>query len=135
MLNYDTWQKAQAKVEPLRKQVMEAILKDERFNASVPNPNRDNLLRVDIKNLIFDLIFGVGSYRISAEINLLPLGFLGLTSYIIIFEGDYELYDENIKKIVDDLYLGLSKEIPNTKKSLRDLIKECKRALKLKVKD
>ncbi|SUX06747.1 hypothetical protein [Campylobacter lari] len=57
MLDYNSWQEAQAKVEPLRKQVMEAILKDERFNASIPNADRDNLLRVDIKNLTFDLIF------------------------------------------------------------------------------
>lgn len=50
MLDYNSWQEAQAKVEPLRKQVMEAILKDERFNASIPDAYRDNLLRVDIKN-------------------------------------------------------------------------------------
>lgn len=47
MLDYNSWQEAQAKVEPLRKQVMEAILKDKRFNATIED--RDNLLKVEIK--------------------------------------------------------------------------------------
>ncbi len=37
MLDYNSWQEAQAKVEPLRKQVMEAILKDKRFNKRLQN--------------------------------------------------------------------------------------------------
>ncbi|EAI0449749.1 hypothetical protein GZ693_001710 [Campylobacter coli] len=90
MLDYNSWQEAQAKVEPLRKQVMEAILKDERFNASIPDAYRDNLLRVDIKNTIFDLIFDLGNFH---------------------------------------------REIPNTRRALKDLIKDCKRVLKLKVND
>ncbi len=97
MLDYNSWQEAQAKVEPLRKQVMEAILKDERFNASIPDADRDNLLRVDIKNLTFDLV--------------------------------------NVKRIVDDLYFELSREMPNIRRALKDLIKDCKRVLKLKIND
>ncbi|MGQ2672011.1 hypothetical protein [Campylobacter coli] len=41
----------------------------------------------------------------------------------------------NVKRIVDDLYFELSREIPNTRRSLKDLIKDCKRVLKLKVND
>ncbi|ENP7024206.1 hypothetical protein ACEB10_000330 [Campylobacter coli] len=135
MLDYNSWQEAQAKVEPLRKQVMEAILKDERFNASIPDEYRDNLLRVDIKNTIFDLIFDLGNFHIEASFNLFSLGFLEHSSNVIIFQGDYDLYKGNVKRIVDDLYFELSREIPNTRRALKDLIKDCKRVLKLKVND
>ncbi|EAJ0317921.1 hypothetical protein CKX08_04400 [Campylobacter coli] len=135
MLDYNSWQEAQAKVEPLRKQVMEAILKDERFNASIPDTYRDNLLRVDIKNTIFDLIFDLGNFHIEASFNLFSLGFLEHSSNVIIFQGDYDLYEGNVKRIVDDLYFELSREIPNTRRALKDLIKDCKRVLKLKVND
>ncbi|HHD0645439.1 TPA: hypothetical protein ACOS40_000423 [Campylobacter coli] len=135
MLDYNSWQEAQAKVEPLRKQVMEAILKDERFNASIPNAHRDNLLRVDIKNTIFDLIFDLGNFHIEASFNLFSLGFLEHSSNVIIFQGDYDLYKGNVKRIVDDLYFELSRETPNTRRALKDLIKDCKRVLKLKVND
>ncbi len=135
MLDYNSWQEAQAKVEPLRKQVMEAILKDKRFNASIPDAYRDNLLRVDIKNTIFDLIFDLGNFHIEASFNLFSLGFLEHSSNVIIFQGDYDLYEGNVKRIVDDLYFELSREIPNTRRALKDLIKDCKRVLKLKVND
>ncbi|EMT7342498.1 hypothetical protein ACLJB8_00745 [Campylobacter coli] len=137
MLDYNSWQEAQAKVEPLRKQVMEAILKDERFNATIPSKigDRDNLLRVDIKNTIFDLIFDLGNFHIEASFNLFSLGFLEHSSNVIIFQGDYDLYEGNVKRIVDDLYFELSREIPNTRRALKDLIKDCKRVLKLKVND
>ncbi|ELK3775015.1 hypothetical protein ACMCUP_001034 [Campylobacter jejuni] len=135
MLDYNSWQEAQAKVEPLRKQVMEAILKDERFNASIPDADRNNLLSVNIKNLTFDLVFGLGDYHIEASFNLFSLGFLEHSSNVIIFQGDYDLYCGNVKRIVDDLYCGLSREIPNTRRALKDLIKDCKRVLKLKVND
>lgn len=135
MLDYNSWQEAQAKVEPLRKQVMEVILKDERFNASIPDAYRDNLLRVDIKNTIFDLIFDLGNFHIEASFNLFSLGFLEHSSNVIIFQGDYDLYEGNIKRIVDDLYFELAREIPNTRRTLKDLIKDCKRVLKLKVND
>ncbi|EAJ1376564.1 hypothetical protein CJ953_04295 [Campylobacter coli] len=135
MLDYNSWQEAQAKVEPLRKQVMEAILKDERFNASIHDAYRDNLLRVDIKNTIFDLIFDLGNFHIEASFNLFSLGFLEHSSNVIIFQGDYDLYKGNVKRIVDDLYFELSREIPNTRRALKDLIKDCKRVLKLKVND
>ncbi|WP_063266127.1 hypothetical protein [Campylobacter coli] len=133
MLDYNSWQEAQAKVEPLRKQVMEAILKDKRFNATIED--RDNLLRVDIKNTIFDLIFDLGNFHIEASFNLFSLGFLEHSSNVIIFQGDYDLYKGNVKRIVDDLYFELSREIPNTRRALKDLIKDCKRVLKLKVND
>ncbi|HED8589021.1 TPA: hypothetical protein R6F73_001689 [Campylobacter coli] len=133
MLDYNSWQEAQAKVEPLRKQVMEAILKDERFNATIED--RDNLLRVEIKNTIFDLIFDLGNFHIEASFNLFSLGFLEHSSNVIIFQGDYDLYKGNVKRIVDDLYFELSREIPNTRRALKDLIKDCKRVLKLKVND
>lgn len=135
MLDYNSWQEAQAKVEPLRKQVMEAILKDERFNASIPDAYRDNLLRVDIKNTIFDLIFDLGNFHIEASFNLFSLGFLEHSSNVIIFQGDYDLYEGNVKRIVDDLYFELSREMPNIRRALKDLIKDCKRVLKLKVND
>ncbi|MCR6574310.1 Uncharacterised protein [Campylobacter insulaenigrae] len=135
MLDHNSWEKSVAKVEPLRKQIMEAILKDERFNASIPNENRDNLLSVEIKNIVFDLIFSLSDFYINAELNLFSLGFLGHNSYITIFKGDYDLYDGNVKRIVDDLYFELSKEAQHTKKYLKELIKDCKRALKLKVND
>ncbi len=133
MLDYNSWQEAQAKVEPLRKQVMEAILKDKRFNATIED--RDNLLRVEIKNTIFDLIFDLGNFHIEASFNLFSLGFLEHSSNVIIFQGDYDLYKGNVKRIVDDLYFELSREIPNTRRALKDLIKDCKRVLKLKVND
>ncbi|EAI5962935.1 hypothetical protein cco10_05168 [Campylobacter coli 90-3] len=133
MLDYNSWQEAQAKVEPLRKQVMEAILKDERFNATIED--RDNLLKVEIKNTIFDLIFDLGNFHIEASFNLFSLGFLEHSSNVIIFQGDYDLYEGNVKRIVDDLYFELSREIPNTRRALKDLIKDCKRVLKLKVND
>ncbi|EOH5631856.1 TPA: hypothetical protein ACV26Y_000714 [Campylobacter coli] len=133
MLDYNSWQEAQAKVEPLRKQVMEAILKDKRFNATIED--RDNLLRVDIKNTIFDLIFDLGNFHIEASFNLFSLGFLEHSSNVIIFQGDYDLYKGNVKRIVDDLYFELSREIPNIRRALKDLIKDCKRVLKLKVND
>ncbi|HIH2235272.1 TPA: hypothetical protein ACYKL1_001285 [Campylobacter coli] len=135
MLDYNSWQEAQAKVEPLRKQVMEAILKDERFNASIPDADRDNLLKVEIKNTIFDLIFDLGNFHIEASFNLFSLGFLEHSSNVIIFQGDYDFYCGNVKRIVDDLYFELSREIPNTRMALKDLIKDCKRVLKLKVND
>ncbi|EGY4878166.1 hypothetical protein ACF5NA_000976 [Campylobacter coli] len=133
MLDYNSWQEAQAKVEPLRKQVMEAILKDKRFNATIED--RDNLLKVEIKNTIFDLIFDLGNFHIEASFNLFSLGFLEYSSNVIIFQGDYDLYKGNVKRIVDDLYFELSREIPNTRRALKDLIKDCKRVLKLKVND
>lgn len=133
MLDYNSWQEAQAKVEPLRKQVMEAILKDKRFNATIED--RDNLLKVEIKNTIFDLIFDLGNFHIEASFNLFSLGFLEHSSNVIIFQGDYGLYKGNVKRIVDDLYFELSREIPNTRRALKDLIKDCKRVLKLKVND
>ncbi|EOD7282593.1 hypothetical protein ACJ5FO_001470 [Campylobacter coli] len=133
MLDYNSWQEAQAKVEPLRKQVMEAILKDKRFNATIED--RDNLLKVDIKNTIFNLIFDLGNFHIEASFNLFSLGFLEHSSNVIIFQGDYDLYEGNVKRIVDDLYFELSREIPNTRRALKDLIKDCKRVLKLKVND
>ncbi|EAC1598568.1 hypothetical protein RZ224_000478 [Campylobacter coli] len=133
MLDYNSWQEAQAKVEPLRKQVMEAILKDKRFNAIIED--RDNLLKVEIKNTIFDLIFDLGNFHIEASFNLFSLGFLEHSSNVIIFQGDYDLYKGNVKRIVDDLYFELSREIPNTRRALKDLIKDCKRVLKLKVND
>ncbi|ENP7040563.1 hypothetical protein ACEB12_000338 [Campylobacter coli] len=133
MLDYNSWQEAQAKVEPLRKQVMEAILKDKRFNATIED--RDNLLKVEIKNTIFDLIFDLGNFHIEASFNLFSLGFLEHSSNVIIFKGDYDLYEGNVKRIVDDLYFELSREIPNTRRALKDLIKDCKRVLKLKVND
>ncbi|EAI4184590.1 hypothetical protein A7F90_06260 [Campylobacter coli] len=133
MLDYNSWQEAQAKVEPLRKQVMEAILKDKRFNATIED--RDNLLKVEIKNTIFDLIFDLGNFHIEASFNLFSLGFLEHSSNVIIFQGDYDLYKGNVKRIVDDLYFELSREIPNTRRTLKDLIKDCKRVLKLKVND
>lgn len=68
MLDYNSWQEAQAKVEPLRKQVMEAILKDKRFNATIED--RDNLLKVEIKNTIFDLIFDLGNFKLCNEIEI-----------------------------------------------------------------
>ncbi|EDP8299823.1 hypothetical protein G3M24_001808, partial [Campylobacter coli] len=129
MLDYNSWQEAQAKVEPLRKQVMEAILKDKRFNAIIED--RDNLLKVEIKNTIFDLIFDLGNFHIEASFNLFSLGFLEHSSNVIIFQGDYDLYKGNVKRIVDDLYFELSREIPNTRRALKDLIKDCKRVLKL----
>ncbi|ECK9832573.1 hypothetical protein FJG82_05225, partial [Campylobacter coli] len=129
MLDYNSWQEAQAKVEPLRKQVMEAILKDKRFNATIED--RDNLLKVEIKNTIFDLIFDLGNFHIEASFNLFSLGFLEHSSNVIIFQGDYDLYKGNVKRIVDDLYFELSREIPNTRRALKDLIKDCKRVLKL----
>ncbi|EAK8553732.1 hypothetical protein E7M85_04680 [Campylobacter jejuni] len=135
MLDYNSWQEAQAKVEPLRKQVMEAILKDERFNASIPDADRDNLLRVDIKNLTFDLVFDLGNFHIEARFNLFSLGDLEDNTKVTIFEGDYDFYCGNVKRIVDDLYFELSREIPNTRRALKDLIKDCKRVLKLKVND
>ncbi|EAL3203463.1 hypothetical protein A8M03_09420, partial [Campylobacter coli] len=125
MLDYNSWQEAQAKVEPLRKQVMEAILKDKRFNATIED--RDNLLKVEIKNTIFDLIFDLGNFHIEASFNLFSLGFLEHSSNVIIFQGDYDLYKGNVKRIVDDLYFELSREIPNTRRALKDLIKDCKR--------
>ncbi|EBD1763579.1 hypothetical protein MWX96_001792, partial [Campylobacter coli] len=125
MLDYNSWQEAQAKVEPLRKQVMEAILKDKRFNAIIED--RDNLLKVEIKNTIFDLIFDLGNFHIEASFNLFSLGFLEHSSNVIIFQGDYDLYKGNVKRIVDDLYFELSREIPNTRRALKDLIKDCKR--------
>ncbi|EAJ8641887.1 hypothetical protein BSJ79_07740, partial [Campylobacter coli] len=128
MLDYNSWQEAQAKVEPLRKQVMEAILKDKRFNAIIED--RDNLLKVEIKNTIFDLIFDLGNFHIEASFNLFSLGFLEHSSNVIIFQGDYDLYKGNVKRIVDDLYFELSREIPNTRRALKDLIKDCKRVLK-----
>ncbi|EAJ1645132.1 hypothetical protein F6152_08215, partial [Campylobacter coli] len=124
MLDYNSWQEAQAKVEPLRKQVMEAILKDKRFNATIED--RDNLLKVEIKNTIFDLIFDLGNFHIEASFNLFSLGFLEHSSNVIIFQGDYDLYKGNVKRIVDDLYFELSREIPNTRRALKDLIKDCK---------
>ncbi|EDO8924892.1 hypothetical protein GNX87_09330, partial [Campylobacter coli] len=127
MLDYNSWQEAQAKVEPLRKQVMEAILKDKRFNAIIED--RDNLLKVEIKNTIFDLIFDLGNFHIEASFNLFSLGFLEHSSNVIIFQGDYDLYKGNVKRIVDDLYFELSREIPNTRRALKDLIKDCKRVL------
>ncbi|EKF0076965.1 hypothetical protein OX212_001236 [Campylobacter coli] len=133
MLDYNSWQEAQAKVEPLRKQVMEAILKDKRFNATIED--RDNLLKVEIKNTIFDLIFDLGNFHIEASFNLFSLGFLEHSSNVIIFQGDYDLYKGNVKRIVDDLYFELSREIPNTRRTLKDLIKDCKTVLKLKVND
>ncbi|HEB7704753.1 TPA: hypothetical protein RZJ42_001113 [Campylobacter coli] len=133
MLDYNSWQEAQAKVEPLRKQVMEAILKDKRFNATIED--RDNLLKVEIKNTIFDLIFDLGNFHIEASFNMFSLGFLEHSSNVIIFQGDYDLYKGNVKRIVDDLYFELSREIPNTRRALKDLIKDCKRVLKLKVND
>ncbi|HFW6595633.1 TPA: hypothetical protein ACW5QQ_001366 [Campylobacter coli] len=133
MLDYNSWQEAQAKVEPLRKQVMEAILKDKRFNATIED--RDNLLKVEIKNTIFDLIFDLGNFHIEASFNLFSLGFLEHSSNVIIFQGDYDLYKGNVKRIVDDLYFELSREIPNIRRALKDLIKDCKRVLKLKVND
>ncbi|MPB67260.1 hypothetical protein YN66_004530 [Campylobacter coli] len=133
MLDYNSWEEAQAKVEPLRKQVMEAILKDKRFNATIED--RDNLLKVEIKNTIFDLIFDLGNFHIEASFNLFSLGFLEHSSNVIIFQGDYDLYKGNVKRIVDDLYFELSREIPNTRRALKDLIKDCKRVLKLKVND
>ncbi|EAL2764639.1 hypothetical protein A0E92_00295 [Campylobacter coli] len=133
MLDYNSWQEAQAKVEPLRKQVMEAILKDKRFNATIED--RDNLLKVEIKNTIFDLIFDLGNFHIEASFNLFSLGFLEHSSNVIIFQGDYDLYKGNVKRIVDGLYFELSREIPNTRRALKDLIKDCKRVLKLKVND
>ncbi|HAA1602411.1 TPA_asm: hypothetical protein GEA28_01665 [Campylobacter coli] len=133
MLDYNSWQEAQAKVEPLRKQVMEAILKDKRFNATIED--RNNLLKVEIKNTIFDLIFDLGNFHIEASFNLFSLGFLEHSSNVIIFQGDYDLYKGNVKRIVDDLYFELSREIPNTRRALKDLIKDCKRVLKLKVND
>ncbi|EAH9477352.1 hypothetical protein EYI48_08280 [Campylobacter coli] len=133
MLDYNSWQEAQEKVEPLRKQVMEAILKDKRFNATIED--RDNLLKVEIKNTIFDLIFDLGNFHIEASFNLFSLGFLEHSSNVIIFQGDYDLYKGNVKRIVDDLYFELSREIPNIRRSLKDLIKDCKRVLKLKVND
>ncbi|EAI5638866.1 hypothetical protein ACWAZ5_000741 [Campylobacter coli] len=133
MLDYNSWQEAQAKVEPLRKQVMEAILKDKRFNTTIED--RDNLLKVEIKNTIFDLIFDLGNFHIEASFNLFSLGFLEHSSNVIIFQGDYDLYKGNVKRIVDDLYFELSREIPNTRRALKDLIKDCKRVLKLKVND
>ncbi|EAH8707480.1 hypothetical protein IYP08_000359 [Campylobacter coli] len=133
MLDYNSWQEAQAKVEPLRKQVMEANLKDKRFNATIED--RDNLLKVEIKNTIFDLIFDLGNFHIEASFNLFSLGFLEHSSNVIIFQGDYDLYKGNVKRIVDDLYFELSREIPNTRRALKDLIKDCKRVLKLKVND
>ncbi|EAK6003444.1 hypothetical protein E5G63_05540 [Campylobacter coli] len=133
MLDYNSWQEAQAKVEPLRKQVMEAILKDKRFNATIED--RDNLLKVEIKNTIFDLIFDLVNFHIEASFNLFSLGFLEHSSNVIIFQGDYDLYEGNVKRIVDDLYFELSREIPNTRRALKDLIKDCKRVLKLKVND
>lgn len=133
MLDYNSWQEAQAKVEPLRKQVMEAILKDKRFNATIED--RDNFLKVEIKNTIFDLIFDLGNFHIEASFNLFSLGFLEHSSNVIIFQGDYDLYKGNVKRIVDDLYFELSREIPNTRRALKDLIKDCKRVLKLKVND
>lgn len=105
MLDYNSWQEAQAKVEPLRKQVMEAILKDKRFNATIED--RDNLLKVEIKNTIFDLIFDLGNFHIEASFNLFSLGFLEHSSNVIIFQGDYDLYKGNVKRIVDDLYFEL----------------------------
>ncbi|EAH5249791.1 hypothetical protein CQV36_09420, partial [Campylobacter coli] len=129
MLDYNSWQEAQAKVEPLRKQVMEAILKDKRFNATIED--RDNLLKVEIKNTIFNLIFDLGNFHIEASFNLFSLGFLEHSSNVIIFQGDYDLYKGNVKRIVDDLYFELSREIPNTRRALKDLIKDCKRVLKL----
>ncbi|EAL5408487.1 hypothetical protein C1I78_09305, partial [Campylobacter coli] len=125
MLDYNSWQEAQAKVEPLRKQVMEAILKDKRFNATIED--RDNLLKVEIKNTIFNLIFDLGNFHIEASFNLFSLGFLEHSSNVIIFQGDYDLYKGNVKRIVDDLYFELSREIPNTRRALKDLIKDCKR--------
>lgn len=133
MLDYNSWQEAQAKVEPLRKQVMEAILKDKRFNATIED--RDNLLKVEIKNTIFNLIFDLGNFHIEASFNMFSLGFLEHSSNVIIFQGDYDLYKGNVKRIVDDLYFELSREIPNTRRALKDLIKDCKRVLKLKVND
>ncbi|ENN8795553.1 hypothetical protein ACAT33_000344 [Campylobacter coli] len=133
MLDYNSWQEAQAKVEPLRKQVMEAILKDKRFNATIED--RDNLLKVEIKNTIFDLIFDLGNFHIEASFNLFSLGFLEHSSNVIIFQGDYDLYKGNVKRIVDGLYFELSREIPNTRRALKDLIKDYKRVLKLKVND
>ncbi|EAI4229929.1 hypothetical protein AXF56_05410 [Campylobacter coli] len=133
MLDYNSWQEAQAKVEPLRKQVMEAILKDKRFNATIED--RDNLLKVEIKNTIFDLIFDLGNFHIEASFNLFSLGFLEHSSNVIIFQGDYDLYKGNVKRIVDDLYFELSREMPNIRRALKDLIKDCKRVLKLKVND
>ncbi|MGQ2680936.1 hypothetical protein ACT6CZ_05515 [Campylobacter coli] len=133
MLDYNSWQESQAKVEPLRKQVMEAILKDKRFNATIED--RDNLLKVEIKNTIFDLIFDLGNFHIEASFNLFSLGFLEHSSNVIIFQGDYDLYKGNVKRIVDDLYFELSREIPNARRALKDLIKDCKRVLKLKVND
>ncbi|EPF0501759.1 hypothetical protein ACSM8L_001284 [Campylobacter coli] len=133
MLDYNSWQEAQAKVEPLRKQVMEAILKDKRFNATIED--RDNLLKVEIKNTIFDLIFDLGNFHIEASFNLFSLGFLEHSSNVIIFQGDYDLYEGNVKRIVDDLYFELSREMPNIRMALKDLIKDCKRVLKLKVND
>ncbi|WP_193551749.1 hypothetical protein [Campylobacter jejuni] len=116
---------------------MEAILKDERFNANIPSTidTRDNLLSVEIKNTIFDLIFSLGNFHIDAELKLPSLGFLEYNSYATIFQGDYDLYRGNVKRIVNDLYFELSKEIPNTRRALKDLIKDCKIALKLKVND
>ncbi|HEF9841645.1 TPA: hypothetical protein SB326_000450 [Campylobacter coli] len=133
MLDYNSWQEAQAKVEPLRKQVMEAILKDKRFNATIED--RDNLLKVEIKNTIFNLIFDLGNFHIEASFNLFSLGFLEHSSNVIIFQGDYDLYEGNVKRIVDDLYFELSREMPNIRRALKDLIKDCKRVLKLKVND
>ncbi|EQA4213256.1 hypothetical protein ACX2TC_001912 [Campylobacter coli] len=135
MLDYNSWQEAQAKVEPLRKQVMEAILKDERFNASIPDADRNNLLRVDIKNLTFDLVFDLGNFHIEASFNLFSLGDLEHNTKVTIFEGDYDFYCGNVKRIVDDLYFELSREMPNIRRALKDLIKDYKRVLKLKVND
>lgn len=132
---YNSWKKAQAKVEPLRKQVMEAILKDERFNASIPDADRDNLLRVDIKNLTFDLFFDLGNFHIEARFNLFSLSDIEHNTKVTIFEGDYDFYCGNVKRIVDYLYFELSREIPNIRRALKDLIKDCKRVLKLKVND
>ncbi|EJJ3309518.1 hypothetical protein NI103_000971 [Campylobacter coli] len=133
MLDYISWKEAQAKVEPLRKQVMEAILKDERFNATIEDI--DNILKVEIKNTIFDLIFDLGNFHIEANFNLFSLGLLEYSSNVIIFEGHYDLYEGNVKRIVDDLYFELSREIPNTRRALKDLIEDCKRVLKLEVND
>ncbi|EBF6040248.1 hypothetical protein FI604_07275, partial [Campylobacter coli] len=71
------------------------------------------------------------------NINLsgLDFGFPEHSSNVIIFQGDYDLYEGNVKRIVDDLYFELSREIPNTRRVLKDLIKDCKIVSKLKVND
>ncbi len=71
------------------------------------------------------------------NINLsgLDFGFPEHSSNVIIFQGDYDLYEGNVKRIVDDLYFELSREKPNTRRVLKDLIKDCKIVSKFKVND